>query len=229
MDFTFNCSHFGNKKTLILGLDLSLRHSGVVIVDSYGHIMHKETIQSKISSVKKNKYHRLVCVGDNEEILEVFDITTNNHELHEVKRFIYIAQRISSIIKKYKITHVVLEGYAMGAIGSVFDIAEMGGLVKKKLFDEGFDSFDKKNFFIIPPTSLKGYICGKGNAKKEEMQKAIFLNYGIPFENDNEADAYALARMFLDLGEEIEIFCKSKGLDKYRKQLSEKNKQKEKK
>jgi Holliday junction resolvasome RuvABC endonuclease subunit len=47
----------------------------------------------------------------------------------------------------------------------------------------------------IPPMTLKKYAAGKGNAKKQEMLMQIFKRYGVEFNDDNAADAYALGRL----------------------------------
>lgn len=47
----------------------------------------------------------------------------------------------------------------------------------------------------IPPMTLKKFAAGKGNAKKQEMLLQIYKRWGIEFNNDNAADAYALARL----------------------------------
>ena len=64
----------------------------------------------------------------------------------------------------------------------------------------------------IPPMTLKKYASGKGNAKKQEMLLQIYKNWGIEFNDDNAADAYALARLGRDvyLDTEGELFDKIK-------------------
>lgn len=47
----------------------------------------------------------------------------------------------------------------------------------------------------IPPMTVKKYAAGKGNAKKQEMLMQIYKRWGIEFNDDNAADAYALGRM----------------------------------
>jgi hypothetical protein len=47
----------------------------------------------------------------------------------------------------------------------------------------------------IPPMTLKKYAAGKGNAKKQEMLMQIYKRWGIEFNDDNAADAYALGRL----------------------------------
>jgi len=47
----------------------------------------------------------------------------------------------------------------------------------------------------IPPMTLKKYASGKGTAKKQEMLLQIYKRWGVEFNDDNAADAYALARL----------------------------------
>ena len=43
--------------------------------------------------------------------------------------------------------------------------------------------------------TLKKYATGKGTAKKQEMLLQIYKRWGVEFNDDNAADAYALARL----------------------------------
>jgi len=47
----------------------------------------------------------------------------------------------------------------------------------------------------VPPTTLKKYATGKGTAKKQEMLLQIYKRWGVEFNDDNAADAYALGRL----------------------------------
>lgn len=47
----------------------------------------------------------------------------------------------------------------------------------------------------IPPMTLKKYASGKGTSKKQEMLLQIYKRWGVEFNDDNAADAYALARL----------------------------------
>jgi len=47
----------------------------------------------------------------------------------------------------------------------------------------------------IPPMTLKKYATGKGTSKKQEMLLQIYKRWGVEFNDDNAADAYALARL----------------------------------
>ena len=52
---------------------------------------------------------------------------------------------------------------------------------------------------VVPPTTLKKFVCGNGKAEKSMMMLAVYKRWGISVANDNEGDAVGLcqiARMF---------------------------------
>ena len=220
--FFFDQSYKGKEGVLLLGLDISLTHSGVVLVDQDGRLVHREIIKMKDRVKDKKKHYRIEIIKDGEDIIKTIDITTHNHTRHEIKRMAEIAGRIKHLLETYPVTHVAMEGYALGVKGGgrVFDIGELGGAVKQVLMEKGFDPFaEKPTCFIVPPKSLKSYITGNGNAKKDDMMGAILRRYGIAFEDDNEGDAYALCMLLLDLGDEVLKFCQKHGPKIYKEQL----------
>lgn len=73
--------------------------------------------------------------------------------------------------------HIAMEGYAMGAKGKVFNLAENCGLLKHKLWANQYD------FQIYAPSEIKKFATGKGNANKEAMYQA--------FLNDEEIDLHS--------------------------------------
>lgn len=62
---------------------------------------------------------------------------------------------------------VFIEGYSMGSTGRVFNIAENCGLLKHYLWKWKYE------FNVIPPTVIKKFATGKGNANKELLQTAF--------------------------------------------------------
>lgn len=84
---------------------------------------------------------------------------------------------------------VVIEGYAMGGMGRVFDIGELGGVIKLGLF------YKKLPVAIVPPSSLKKFATGKGNAKKDDMLEAAIRHFKFTGHGNDEADAWLLLKM----------------------------------
>lgn len=91
----------------------------------------------------------------------------------EEERFDNLSEWALSILKKFKVTHVCLEGYSMGSKGRVFAIAENAGLLKHKLW--------KANISVVSPapTQVKKYFTDKGNANKEIMHDAFVEKTGV--------------------------------------------------
>ncbi len=60
-------------------------------------------------------------------------------------------------------------------------------------------------FAVVPPSVLKKYATGRGNASKQEVLLAAARRYpGVDIANDNEADAVVLLALALDhLGEPL--------------------------
>ena len=46
----------------------------------------------------------------------------------------------------------------------------------------------------VAPTMLKSFVSGKATAHKEDVEKSVREHWGVPVNNDDEADAYGLAR-----------------------------------
>lgn len=75
------------------------------------------------------------------------------------------------------IKHITIEGYAMGAKGKVFHIAENTGLLKHKLYKH------KLPFDTPAPTTVKKFATGKGNSNKERMYECFVAETGWDIES----------------------------------------------
>lgn len=62
---------------------------------------------------------------------------------------------------------VYMEGYSMGSTGRVFNIAENAGLLKHYLWKMKYE------YNIVPPTVIKKFATGKGNANKQALQDSF--------------------------------------------------------
>lgn len=67
-------------------------------------------------------------------------------------------------------------------------LGELAGVVKEVLFTV----FDRPPM-AVPPTTLKKYVTGSGNASKSVIMMSLLKRYGVEIPDDNAADAYALS------------------------------------
>tara|TARA_Y100000287_G_scaffold171897_1_gene158711 strand:+ start:310 stop:849 length:540 start_codon:yes stop_codon:yes gene_type:complete len=112
-----------------------------------------------------------------------------------VKRFDHISDWAITILKNQKVTHVYLEGYSMGSRGRVFHIAENTGVLKQKIYKAGI------TFEVIPPSTWKKEVVGKGNADKQYVYesmnvdlKPIFKSKSITSPINDIADSYFICK-----------------------------------
>lgn len=133
----------------------------------------------------------------NIEIIQNLGVTSN-----PTKRFQHLAAATCNFLVHHKVEKVLIEDYAFGGSGRVFQIGENGGVLKLFLLDFGID------VDLIAPTSLKKFATGKGNAKKQQMIEqfesetgvdlwehfCIKKGKGIPSPIDDIVDSYYLAK-----------------------------------
>lgn len=92
---------------------------------------------------------------------------------NQMQRFDNLSKWVMSIIGTFSDLTVGLEDYAMGAKGKVFHIGECGGILKHALWQAGI------RFETYPPTVIKKFYTGKGNAKKQDMHDRFIEENGI--------------------------------------------------
>lgn len=110
-----------------------------------------------------------------------------------------IVSRVFDIIPDPVFSTVFVEDYAFAAKGQVFNIAELSGIIKFRMW------YDAYAFLRIPPTSLKKFTTATGTAPKELMMKEVYKRYGVDFNDNNVADAYALARMGYAITQQVNV------------------------
>lgn len=105
----------------------------------------------------------------------------------ELKRIMEIKHSI--VIKDADL--VVIEGLAFMArnTSALIQLSALNYMFRERLFLSGIP------FVIVPPTQLKKFVSGKGNAPKELVMLDVYKRYGISFKDNNEADAYVLSRI----------------------------------
>jgi crossover junction endodeoxyribonuclease RuvC len=86
-------------------------------------------------------------------------------------RFDVISDHFIRLLKPSDV--VLMEGYSYGSKGVVFHIGELTGLLKHKLWlmNIGFE--------VTPPSSIKKFATGKGNANKAVMNEWFVKKTGF--------------------------------------------------
>jgi crossover junction endodeoxyribonuclease RuvC len=84
-------------------------------------------------------------------------------------------------------TIVALEGYAFGAKAQHHALGELGGVLRLALHRTG------QPFLVVPPTTLKKFATGKGNADKSAVSKELFKRFRVDLNRNDEVDAAGLA------------------------------------
>lgn len=89
--------------------------------------------------------------------------------LTDQERYENIASWVLAILANFdkKDVVILIEDYSFGSKGKVFHIAENCGMLKYMLYKAGY------KFFTVPPTVVKKFATGKGNATKEKMYEAF--------------------------------------------------------
>lgn len=89
--------------------------------------------------------------------------------------------------EEHRQTLVVFEGLSYGSNDpSAQERAGLAYLLRHALYMRGVP------YLLVPPTSLKKFVTGKGNAEKSLMLLEVYKRFGVSPANDNEADAVGL-------------------------------------
>lgn len=151
----------------VAGLDYSMTSPAICLYDDADGEMKFENCRAYyLTQVKK--YDNIVknIVGN------YFEYT------NEMVRYDLISSFFLDRLMENGVDKVFIEGYSMGSKGKVFNIAENTGILKYRLWNFGIE------FESVPPTVIKKFATGKGNADKEKMQIAFMAenNTNIKFE-----------------------------------------------
>lgn len=109
-----------------------------------------------------------------------------------VDRLLAIENWLMEVLSGWDIDWICMEGYANGSKFGREVAGELGYATKRLL-----RRWHPQQLLptIVPPTSLKKFVTGKGNAKKNEMLLGVYKKWGVEYSDDNLADAYSLARV----------------------------------
>jgi Holliday junction resolvasome RuvABC endonuclease subunit len=114
----------------------------------------------------------------------------SNDVIGRIERYKHIVKVAIAYAKAYLPVLVLIEGYSHHSKGrGVLQLAELGGVLRYVLIGYGDSTVE------VPPTVLKKFATGRGNASKTLIVQQLCRRYDRIFNTDNEADAYALLRL----------------------------------
>jgi Holliday junction resolvasome RuvABC endonuclease subunit len=132
-----------------------------------------------------------------------YEIHVFSSKLTGVRRLSELTGKLIQLIESYEDDHgcrivdTAMEGTVLMS-PSALKLGELAGAVKIALYE--FFHFTEPTRLVhspfplqVPPSTLKKYVTGKGNAKKQEMLLSVYKRWGVDLSDDNAADAYGLA------------------------------------
>lgn len=111
------------------------------------------------------------------------------NNLRGIERLIWLRDEISRDLFHYDVDHIGMEAPTYGAVGSEHARGQIDGIMEV-VFHENEIPYN-----LIHPTQVKKFILGTGRGDKNLILLKTFQEYGEEFQDDNEADAYILARI----------------------------------
>jgi Holliday junction resolvasome RuvABC endonuclease subunit len=143
---------------VIAGIDYSLTSPAICVFDDIDGTMpfrfENCTVYFLTAIQKHQKMYNGNIIGEG-----MFSHNTDCQRYHSISDW---AIEVCSGIDE-----VALEGYAFGAKGKVFNIAENTGILKYRLFELGIP------IEVIPPSVIKKFATGKGNSNKDAMHESF--------------------------------------------------------
>lgn len=149
---------------LIAGIDYSLNGPAICVFNG-SKFTFKDCKFYYLTDIKKN-----IGLFNNNIHGEEFKDYSN-----ECERYDTISEWVLKIVLGCE--QIALEGYAYGAQGRVFHIAENTGILKYKLYQASMP------LEIVQPSHVKKLATGKGNADKLKMYEAFIKETGVPLKD----------------------------------------------
>lgn len=111
------------------------------------------------------------------------------------ERLAWLRRSLLAEVTEHDVTIVALEGFSFGSRGRTLDqVHGLGWIIRMALREA------EVPYVIVPPSTLKRYATGRGNADKAAMQMAAQkrLGYDTDKPDDNEVDSLFLRAMAMD-------------------------------
>lgn len=162
-------------ESTLMGLDLSLNGTGLVIIDKNANCIDYLSFTTNKKVKQKNS-------------ISLFEL---NKEESYFKKINFVVQKIMDMVDKWSPIYTFIEGYSFGSNSrSVTTLAELQGCIKYELNNKHV------NWKSYPPGTIKKFIASNGHAKKPQVQEALIkINPKLEEFGDNYDlfDAYAVS------------------------------------
>lgn len=111
-----------------------------------------------------------------------------------IDRLIDVECWLAGVLAVYgpQVQHVCMEGYARERKQGREEAGELSAVVRLVLRRLGVPVGYPT---IVSPNQVKKYATANGRAQKSDIKLHVFRKWGEEFRNDNEADAYVLAKI----------------------------------
>jgi len=147
----------------VAGIDYSMTSPAICCYDGSTWRFFFLTSKKKLEGTFHTEDNTMSFTGTN-----IDHLSTN-----DLDRFDMISDWAIDVLKQNDVTTVMLEDYSFGSTGRTFQIGENTGLLKYKI------KSSKITYETVPPTVLKKFATGKGNAKKELLNETFKQTVGI--------------------------------------------------
>lgn len=182
-------SSVSGRRVTVMGLDLSLRSTGLVVARGRpeeapkvlrARTLRTEALGNSLGTVESGLRPSGNYRGDHEECIE------------------FTRKKILATFRKFTPDLVVIEDYPfMKNSRSISVLYEQGGVIKNALHKV------EATFLVRKPTVFKAYATGHGGASKQEMITTAKKSGFTGATNSDVADAYWIARYGIDKYDEL--------------------------
>jgi len=126
-----------------------------------------------------------------EEVISTKHDPNNQYDIET--RMLYVVEKLNFVLDYPEIKLTYIEEISFGSSGSGSDqLAALNYFIRVFLLQNKFV------FYTVPPTTLKKFITGNGQCKKNLMLKEVYKRWTVDYVDDNLCDAYSLSRFALD-------------------------------
>lgn len=162
-------------RPVIVGLDLSLNGTGICVSGG--------TVSKSGDYVGRSKSEGILHLDG-----YIFREVVHKGASSRFQKWTRICEAV--IAYTFEADEIYIEDYAYGTRGSATTVlAEVGGIVRYHLARAGL------HYRVVGPQTLKKFVTGKGNVKKDIVLKEIYRRWGMNLNSNNLGDAFGLAKL----------------------------------